>query len=153
MRNDLHYVGARLLDGTRVRFFGQLTDYEFLRMLDRDKLPAGWLVWHIDMSELAGEGSDRVKALREVVVVDSPALGTVVEAIKRGLTADAFFCSRTTRDSVVAQLVSILRPLRDPSLSGFTGDTSPDQPIREAVREALRKLEVADSGGCPLCLS
>lgn len=64
----------------------------------------------------------------------------------------------TEREKAVADIMAILQPFKgtgyvdwdDPDCPNtFT----PDEPVRDIVRDALRKLDIDGLGGCRLCAS
>ena len=58
----------------------------------------------------------------------------------------------TVNQEVVAALVAILRPLKGTGESNHDEDKfTPDEPIRDAVGEALKQLNVDGFSGCRLC--
>lgn len=85
----IHLIGCKLVDGQRVRFFGQVPDREFNEKCV--PLAAGWFAWHIDIEELKGDGSARVQAIKEVPVLESPSIEMAVKAITVGEPADKFW--------------------------------------------------------------
>ncbi len=52
------------------------------------------------------------------------------------------------KDKIVAALMELLAPLKQPHMGEWERDTV----IREVVMEALQRLDVYDAHGCPLCL-
>jgi hypothetical protein len=57
-----------------------------------------------------------------------------------------------SHEETVRQLVAILRPLKGTGEPYYDGDRSgPDAPIRAAVVDALKELQLDGMGGCRLC--
>jgi hypothetical protein len=86
--STIHLIGAKLSDGRRFRLFGQVSDRDFQR--DCSPLPPGWIAWHVDESELVGDGSARVQELKKVPVAESPSLQRALRSIAVGVSADEF---------------------------------------------------------------
>ena len=85
----IHTIGARAPDGRVVRFFGTYSDEEFARHFPA--LPSGWLAWHLEPGECDEAQSERVKAIRELLVVHEYDRPSICRAVALGLTADEFF--------------------------------------------------------------
>ena len=57
-------------------------------------------------------------------------------------------------EAIVNQVVELLRPLKGTGEPYHDEDKfGPDEPIREVVAEALKRLDVDGHGACRLCAS
>jgi hypothetical protein len=67
-----------------------------------------------------------------------------------------WYNGRMSHEETVRQLVEILRPLKGTGTPLFEDDeypdrVGPDAPIRAAVSDALKELQLEGLGGCLLC--